>query len=148
MMNFYTKLNDDKKVFFWLSILAVVVFLALSPLYFFGLDKGYQYPNGWLLGSAIELFAYFSLLKFSDLVTKENGNKKTGLIILSSLLRPFLYIVVLVVSGICTFKPEWFGGFDAFSFWTVIASILPMSAVVLIVHFVTAKKSGSSEGKR
>lgn len=148
MLNFYTKLDTDKKVFFWLATISIVVYLALMPLYFFGLDKGYQYPNGWLLGSGVELFAYFSLLKVTNALTKEGGNKNMGLIVLSSCLRPFLYILVLALGGICTFKPEWFGGFDAFSFWTIVAALVPMSAVVLIVQFVSSKKGKISGGAK
>lgn len=148
MMNFYMKLDTDKKVFFWLSILAGVIYLALMPFYFFGLDKGYQYPNGWLLGSCVELFAYFTLLKITNYLTKDPSNKNPGLVILSSFLRPVLYILVLALGGVCTFKPEWLGGFDAFSFWTIVASIVPMSAVVLLVHFLTNKNGFSSGGNK
>lgn len=139
MVNFYVKLNRDKKAFFWLVVLAVVVYLALMPLYFFGLEKGYQYPNGWLFGSLIELFAYFTLIKTTNAVTKDPVNKKLSLIVLMSLLRPLLYVVVLAISGICTFKSEWFGGFDMFSFWTSFAALLPMPVVVLVTHFISAR---------
>lgn len=141
MLNFYMKLNRDRKVFFWLAILALVVYLALMPLYFFGLDKGYQYPNGWLFGSAVELVCYFTLIKMSDVLTKDVSNRKTALVIVSSFIRPLLYVVVLGLSGICTFKSEWLGGFDMFSFWTSFASLLPMPTVILIMHFIDAVKN-------
>lgn len=140
MMNFYSKLQRETKIFFWLAILALVVYLALMPLYFFGLDKGYQYPNGWLLGSIVSLFAYFTLIKMSNALTMENSKRSTPLVVLSSFLRPLLYVLVLGVSGVCTFKPEWFGGFDMFSFWTSFAALLPMPAVILIGHLINANK--------
>lgn len=139
MVNFYLKLNRDQRAFFWLVVLAVVVYLALMPLYFFGLDKGYQYPNGWLLGSVVELFAYFTLIKTTNAITKDPANRKMSLIVLGSLLRPLLYVVVLAISGICTFKSEWLAGFDMFSFWTSFAALLPMPIVVLITHFISTK---------
>lgn len=140
MVNFYLKLNRDKKVFFWLAILAIVVYLALMPLYFFGVDKGYQYPNGWLLGSLVELLSYISLIKMSNALTTSE-KKNVGLVVLSSFLRPLLYVLVLGVSGVCTFKSEWFGGFDMFSFWTSFVSLLPMPIVILITHFIDASKA-------
>lgn len=140
MVNFYLKLNRDEKVFFWLAILALVVYLALMPLYFFGLDKGYQYPNGWLLGSIVELLSYITLIKMSNSLASSQ-NKNTALVVASSFIRPFLYVVVLGISGICTFKSEWLGGFDMFSFWTAFASLLPMPIVILITHFVDASKA-------
>lgn len=140
MVNFYLKLNRDKKVFFWLTILAIVVYLALMPLYFFGVDKGYQYPNGWLLGSLVELLSYISLIKMSNALTTSE-KKNVGLVVLSSFLRPLLYVLVLGASGVCTFKSEWFGGFDMFSFWTSFASLLPMPIVILITHFIDASKA-------
>lgn len=140
MMKFYLKLNRDQKIFFWLAILALVVYLALAPLYFFGLDKGYQYPNGWLLGSIVSLVAYITLIKMSSAVTSKDTSKNLPLIMLSSVLRPMLYVLVLLFSGICTFKSEWIGGFDMFSFWTCFAALLPMTAIILLSHFIDAKK--------
>lgn len=150
MVNFYLKLNRDQRAFFWLALLAVVVYLALMPLYFFGLDKGYQYPNGWLLGSAVELFAYFTLIKTTNAITKDPANRKMSLIVLGSLLRPLLYVIVLAIGGICTFKSEWLGGFDMFSFWTSFAALLPMPLVVLIIHFISIKgpKTDQKESKQ
>ncbi len=148
MLNFYMKLNRDMKVFFWLVVLAAVVYLALMPLYFFGIDKGYSYPNGWLLGSLVSLLAYFTLLKMTDALTKRDGeNKNMPIIVLSSFVRPLLYVIVLGLSGVCTFKSEWIGGFDMFSFWTTFASLLPMPAVILVTHFVFAKKDKGIEEK-
>ena len=150
MVNFYLKLNRDQRAFFWLIVLAAVIYLALMPLYFFGLDKGYQYPNGWLLGSLAELFAYFTLIKTTNAITKDPANRKMPLIVLGGLLRPALYVVVLAISGICTFKAEWLGGFDMFSFWTSFAALLPMPIVVLITHLLSTKNSKTiqKEGKQ
>ncbi len=143
MMTFYSKLQREYKIFFWLAIMALVVYLALIPLYFFGIEKGYQYPNGWLLGSVVALIAYITLIKMSVAITSEGVSKNMGLIMLSSMIRPLLYVVVLAVSGICTFKSEWFGGFDMFSFYTSFAALLPMPAVLLIGHFIDSKKSSN-----
>ncbi len=143
MLNFYLKLNRDSKIFFWLVILDAVVYLALMPLYFFGLDKGYQYPNGWLLGSIVSLIAYVTLIKMSNGVVSKDTTKNLPLVVLSSFLRPLLYVLVLLLSGICTFKPEWLGGFDMFSFWTAFVSLLPMNAIILVCHFLDSRKSRS-----
>jgi hypothetical protein len=136
MKRFYLGLNRDQKGMFWLVTISVVVFLALLPLYFFGLDKGYQYPNGWWFGSLIELLAYFTLISFTNRLTEQKSGNHTGLMILNALVRPLCYLVVLVISAICTFRPAWFGGFDMFGFWTAFAALLPMPIVVLCTHLM------------
>ena len=146
MLTFYQKLDNDKKIFFWLSLIGLVVYLALMPLYFFGVDRGYQWPNGWLLGSLVELISYLTLLLMTNSLAKKAGEKNVIVVILNSLLRPFLYVVVLAIAAICSFRSEWFGGFDMFGFWAVFASLMPMPIALVIVHFVRKNPRKPTDG--
>ena len=46
----------------------------------------------------------------------------------------------LVISAICTFKSEWFGGFAGFNFFAVAISYLPLPLVVMVNHFIASKR--------
>lgn len=140
MLEKYRKLSLNGRCFFWLLILCAVVYLAMLPLYFFGVNKGYSYPNGWLFGSIFMLAVYYSFIKMGDfLISKERNN--TGLGVAISFIRPIVYLLVLGVSAICTFKSDWFGGFDAFNFYTSFAALLILPIVMWIVHMIDAARS-------
>lgn len=145
MKRFYLGLNRDQKGFFWLVTVSVVVFLALMPLYFFGLEKGYQYPNGWWFGSLVEWLAYFTLIYFTNRLTEQKDTGHTGLLILNLLVRPLCYLFVLSISAICTFRSSWFGGFDMFGFWTAFAALLPMPVVILCTHWMKKENAATRD---
>jgi predicted ABC-type exoprotein transport system permease subunit len=142
MAKWYLKLNAEQKAFFIMAALALIIFILLCPLFFFYDVKGYSYPLGWLLGSAIELLAYWTILKMSQaLFKKEDAGHQTAtsLALLSNGFRFILYAIGLFLSAICTFKSEWFGGFDAFNFYACAAAYMPMLVIVMITQWRQAK---------
>jgi predicted ABC-type exoprotein transport system permease subunit len=144
MAKWYLKLNAEEKAFFLMAALALIVFVCLCPLFFFYDVKGYSYPLGWLLGSVIELLAYWTILKMSEALFKKEDaghSTATGLALASNSLRFILYAVGLFLSAICTFKSEWFGGFDAFNFFACAAAYMPMLVIVMATQWRQARNS-------
>jgi hypothetical protein len=133
MGKWFAKLTLNQKCLFFMGALALVVFAFLCPLFFFHSEINYPmgaYPLGWLLGSVAEILAFLTLMYMSDGLFAQ---KEIPLIPSPSTLamgapgfRFVLYAAVLLVSAICTFKSEWFGGFNAFNFYTTAAGLLPM----------------------
>ncbi|MCH3908910.1 MAG: hypothetical protein LKF75_04895 [Bacilli bacterium] len=141
MAQWYMKLNVQKKALFLMAMVALGGFLIMIPLFFLTTDSGYplgSLPLGWLLGSVIELLAYSTIIMMSNAITASQ-NKTTGmaagLALGSHFVRFILYLAGLLISAICTFKSEWFGGFNAFSFYTCAAAYLPMLFIVLFTQF-------------
>jgi uncharacterized membrane protein len=144
MAKWFQKLPMNRKALFIMAMVALVVFFGLCPLFFFHL---WAYPLGWLLGSTAELLAYLSLMYFSDSLFKKNDAQRSLSATMaagSAGLRILLYAVVLVVAGICTFKPEWFHGFDAFNFYTTAAGLLPMLGVIFFTQLYEIKHVSST----
>ena len=150
MAKWFAKMSTNKKALFIMVALAVIVFLFLTPLFFFHSETNYPlgaYPLGWLLGSLAEIAAYYSLMYMSDsLFAQKDPNRPvtSALAIGSAGIRILIYAIVLVVSGICTFKSAWFGGFNAFNFYTTAAGLLPMLAVIFLTQFFAIKKENSA----
>lgn len=143
MAGFYVRLSQEKKAVFWLLLIALVGFLLQTPLFFFYDLKGYSYPLGWLLGSAVEIVSYLSILRFSRAVSPQEGSSRGALsVALSSILRFLLYGIVLVISAFCTFHSDWLGGFDAFNFFTSFGGLFPLPFVLLALGFL---KKGNAE---
>ncbi len=140
----FRSLSSEGKAIAILLFLTVVPFLGLLPLFFFHDAGGYPlgaYPLGWLLGSGAGLFAYASIVYASRYLLggKDEKGGSLGLTLLLTFARLLVYAIVLVIAAICTFKSEWFGGFNAFNFWTAFGGLLPMSVVSIFVHFVEVK---------
>lgn len=150
MGKWFAKLTLNQRCLFIMGALALVVFLFLCPLFFVHQENNYPmgaYPLGWLLGSVAEILAFVTLMYMSDglFAQKDMGHPVTSaLAIGSASLRFVLYAAVLLVSAICTFKSEWFGGFNAFNFFTTAAGLLPMLFVVLIATFYDLKHESSA----
>lgn len=147
MAKWYLNLKTEQRAFVILAAVAIFGFLCQLPLFFFHTESGYPlgaYPLGWLLGSAIELFGYATILKMSGAITSQKENtsaKTTGAVIGFSFLRFLFYAAALMVSAICTFTPNWFGGFNAFNFYTTAAGLVPLFAVVLITQKMALSRS-------
>lgn len=124
-----------------LAFLTIVPFFAMLPLFFFHADDGYPlgaYPLGWLLGSLAGLLAYWSMT-FGARTLLRKGDIPAGSLALTiafNFLRIFLYAAVLVVAAICTFRSDWFGGFNAFNFWTAFGGLVQLTVVSILTHFV------------
>lgn len=143
MVKFYNSLNETKQNVFWLLALTVLVFLALCPL--FVISQG-AYPLGWLLGSLIGVVGYLSISYGTGVILKSDA--KVGATVFTAFsffLRFFLYAAGLVIGAICTFKPQYFGGFNAFNIWTVFAGYLPLCLIMPLRHFISLKKQERSE---
>lgn len=145
MKNWYRKLSLDGKQIFWLAIFAALGLIITAPICFLNIDRSYSYFFGWLLGSAAEIIGFCTILfmgtSFEE--ASKGGNAKGGAVAaLFGIVRFFLYAVVLVVSAICTFRSQWFGGFDAFNFWTCFGGLVPMPFVLGFFHLFHKEKKG------
>ena len=136
MVEKYLKLNDNQKTIFWLAVIGAGVFVGLCPLFFFYEIQGFSYPLGWLLGTVAEILSFWTIIKMSEAVipTEANTNPKPLKIIFYIALRFIIYIIVLTIAAICTFKPDWFGGFNMFNFWTTFVGLLPVQVYLFIRH--------------
>jgi len=133
MVDKYLKLKEQEKILVWLLIFGVIGFVGLCPVFFFYQAKGYSYPLGWLLGTIAEIIGWWSIMKMGDALLPESGDPKDRRNpILFVVLRFAIYFAVLVIAAICTFKSEWFGGFDAFNFWTTFVALLPAQIITLV----------------
>lgn len=135
----YSRQKEEGRNLFWLGVISLFVFLCLTPLFFFYDIQGYSYPIGWLLASLFNLFAYLSFLFQGKTLSPEGGKSSLPIALSLMFLRFIGYAALLVVSAICTFKNELFGGFAAFNFFTVIAALIAMPFILLILNFVTKK---------
>jgi hypothetical protein len=144
MIKWYNKLKSEQKDLFIIVLIALVVFLCLLPLY---LIKQGAWPNGWLLGSAVAVVGYVTLVKtLSKFGADSQKASSVGLTILFSALRYVLYAAALAVSAVCTFRPDWFGGFNGFQFFATALALIPTWGVLLVANFVRAKKEEKSSG--
>ena len=137
--------KDTKKTLFWLIVIYSFVFLATIPLYFFRSESGFKWGSinlGWLVGALVSILAYWMIARFSESVVAAPGEKKghVSMTLVGYGIRFLLYIAVLVVSAICTFKPEWFGGFDMISFWGAMPALVIMPFVTLITHLLALRR--------
>lgn len=142
MLNWYKGLSSNKKCLFLLGMLDIFVFICLVPFAFFTTDSGYWLGTlmfGWLLGSVAQIVAFSSMILTSKAFT--NPNTPGALLGAGGFfIRYFLYAVVLVIAGICTFRSEWFGGFNAFNFFTCFSSLVVLSFFVAIFKFLEIRK--------
>lgn len=144
MAKWYLKLDANQKALFILGMIGFLGFVLLLPFFFFHLENNYPLgalPLGWLLGSLAEVLSAFLLFHFTgSILDPKNDSTKT---IIQSIgayaLRFALYVIVLLFSAICTFVPAWFGGFNAFNFFSCAAALLPMLFVILFTQYQSAK---------
>lgn len=141
----YIKLDVNGRTLFWTIVIAVFGFLIQLPLFFFHTESGYPlgaYPLGWLLGSVVSVFACWSIIFMAKVLLSTSGSsgKVMGGAILSFFLRFLLYIVVLALAALSTFKPEWLNNFTGFNFWTAAGSLLPSFFLMFFFHLVEARK--------
>lgn len=133
----YSSWNDEKKNLFILFCVAIVGALACIPFIF--LDNiGVLF--GWLLGSAVNMFAYFSIVKVSEATLDPNTSSKRGYFMaLFAMMRLALYAGVLFLSAFATFR--W--GSMAHGYCNIVSAalaLMPTWIVVVITTFFRAKK--------
>ncbi len=145
MRDWFNKLPIEKKNFFILAFIELFVFLCLLPLMFFNAGS---WPLGWLIGGMATLLNYVLLVRFSKVILDPNSPAKgsTTLIgLVSSFIRYLIFAALIIFSAICTFKSEWLGGFSAFNVFAVALSYFPLPALILVSHFIAAKKEIESK---
>ncbi len=124
----YLSWDITRKELFWISIIDGIVFVILMPFFAIGWLK---LSLGWLIGS-IGSIGSFILINLQP--KKEWNEKKTRLfhIVLTYVVPTAILAILLAVSGICSFKPAWFNGFDLFSAYTIVFSYLVAAAIFII----------------
>lgn len=134
----FSELDPVKRVSIILIAITVIVFAALLPFAFFD-RPGYSF--GWLLGNAISLIAYLSIVFGSKALLSAGGAKglSLGLTVFFSMIRFALYGTGLLFGALCTF----YWGNPWLNFWTVFAGYTVMPIIVAANHFYELKKSSS-----
>ena len=138
----YAKWSEFQQNLFW--ILAITVFgLAVSVGFVFVDNIGVML--GWLLGSAVNIFAYVSIFKGASYLLSNSTSTKTGyLSIVWSLLRFVLYAGALLLAGFASFK--W--GSLSHSYCNLIAvglALMPTWIVLLLTTFFRKEKPVAKE---
>lgn len=131
----YLSWGMTRKELFWISIIDGIVFVILMPFFAIGWLK---LSLGWLIGSIASIGSFILI----NLPAKEDWNDKKAKIIhivLTYVVPIALLVILLIISGICTFKSDWFNDFDLFSVYTVVFSYLVAVATFIIGKTYTPK---------
>lgn len=152
MINFYKKLDRDHKGLFILAVIDIVIFLVLLPLGFIKTSNGFNWWSlsiGWLIGSIAQLIGYGSIIFFSAIIMNPNikSNALKAVAPLTFFIRFGLYAGVLVISGISTFKSEWFGGLDIFNFVSCLIPLVFLSFYAMGAKIFELKAMGEPTKK-
>ena len=113
--------------------------LALLP------NVGLGGPLGFLLGSILELFSYWTICRATAVLLGKTRTKPgaTAFVVICYFLRLALIAGALVLAGFCTFR--WDAHY--LYIWTVFASLLPVYPV-LIVNTLRHTKKNKPEGDK
>ncbi len=131
----YLSWDITRKELFWISIIDGIVFVILMPFFAIGWLK---LSLGWLIGSIASIGSFILI----NLPSKKEWDEKKAKIIhivLTYVVPIALLVILLIVSGICTFKSDWFSGFDLFSVYTIVFSYLVAVATFIIGKTYTPK---------
>lgn len=144
-------LQKIRKSEYWMTGLCIasiglVGFLALSCFFFLG-NPGV--PLGWLLGIAVAIFTYWSIVATSSALLKP-GEQKAGKMALSVVfvvLRFLLLVAAVVVAALLTYICEW----PYLNVWGVIGGYLPLplasAAIGLCRKIKPSRKEGEDDGR-
>ncbi|MCR5349117.1 MAG: hypothetical protein K6E59_05905 [Bacilli bacterium] len=124
-------------------LLVVAAFGALISVIFIFLDNiGVLF--GWLLGSAVNIFAYWSIHQGSAYILSNSEKRSQGyLAILWGLLRFVLYAGCLVLSGLASFR--W--GSLSHGYCNLIACALALMPTWIMLVLVTLIRNNKSSQK-
>ncbi len=142
----YLSLSKTKKELFWTVLVDLAVFIILVPFFTIGWLK---LSLGWLIGSLASIASnLLTNLSAKAIFSQSDPDKKSGALngVVFYMARIFIWAIVLAISGICTFKAEWFNGFDLFYFWTAFAAYFP-GLIILIINNTISKRRIEGEGK-
>ena len=136
----YRSWSEEKRNLFLLLIIAIVGALACIPFIF--LDNiGVLF--GWLLASAVNMFAYFSIYKVAEATLSPDATSKRGYFVaLFAMFRLALYAGVLVLSAFATFR--W--GNMAHGYCNIVSAALGLMPTWIVV-FITTFFRGNKEKK-
>lgn len=134
--------SDEKKNMLLLAAIGVVGTLACFPLCLLP-EVGIGGAIGFLAGSLLEIFAYFSICYGSRVMLGNDTGKgsKVGLAILFYVLRFLLVGALLVLAAFCTFS--WKAPY--LNFWTGFVSLLPVYPVLIFTGLMGKKKKGQAQ---
>ncbi len=143
MLKKFMALSEEKKTLAVLLAISLAVFACLCPFFFLSLG---QYPIGWITGSLIACVCYLSMYKGNEFLLSMDGKKGAAAYSVLLYFSRFLLMGAgLVVAAVCTYKSEWFGGFDAFNFWTVFAGYLLLFVLVPVKTFIASSIANKKE---
>ena len=133
--------DESKLNLFLLSCIALGVFILTIPFFFLGFPG---IPLGWLLGSAIEIFNYATIVLGAKLIISPQVDKPIkGAIymIFTTLLRIAFWVGGLALAGYITFRLEsqWL------NFWATFAGYVPLTGVVVVSMILKNKKKKEGE---
>ena len=141
----YNSWSEEKQNLFLLFVIALVGALACVPFIFLD-NVGVLF--GWLLGSAVNIFAYFSIYKVAEATLNPDATSKRGYFMaLFAMFRIALYAAVLVLAAFATFR--W--GTMTHGYCNIVSAALALMPTWIVVFLTTffrnkkAKKEG--EGK-
>ena len=117
----------------------VCIPLALLP------NVGLGGPLGFLLGSILELFSYWTICRASSLLLGNVHSKPgaTAFVVICYFLRLALIAGALVLAGFCTFR--WDAHY--LYIWTVFVALLPVYPVLIITTLRATKKNKAKDEK-
>ena len=138
MIKKYLRLSSEQRTLVLMGALALFVFLVLCPLFL--IEQG-SYAMGWLLGSIIALICYWTMYRGNDFILSQSEKKNASMMVVLFYMGRFILMGIgLVLGAICTFKSEWFSGFNMFNFWGVAASYLLVFVFVPFRTLFASKK--------
>lgn len=132
LVRWYSSMDKLAKECFWIGVVDLAVFAILVPFFLLGY---LSLSLGWLLGSAISLISHLTMnFAATSIVREAQSTKKVGTLlgVLFFMLRMILWAAGLIIAAICTYKAEWFGGWNGFNFWTTFAAYLPATVILVI----------------
>lgn len=140
----FNKLSDLAKNFAILSIIGVLGTLVCIPLALIP-AVGLGGPLGFLLGSLLELFSYWTIVRGSDVILSKEKSKPANvvLVVVFYVLRLGLIAGALILAGFCTFR--WDAHY--LYIWTVFAGLLPVYPYLIVSTLAHkgAKKAGDEK---
>lgn len=131
--------SEEKRNLFLLLVITIVGALACIPFIF--LDNiGVLF--GWLLASAVNMFAYFSIYKAAEATLSPDATSKRGYFVaLFAMFRLALYAGVLVLSAFATFR--W--GSMAHGYCNIVSAALGLMPTWIVVFITTFFRHGKEK---
>lgn len=139
----YNALSTEAKNLVILIIIGVFGTLVCIPLALLP-EVGLGGPLGFLLGSILELFSYWTICRATAMLLSKERSKpgSTAFVVVCYFLRLALIGGALVLASFCTFR--WKAPY--LYVWTVFAALLPVYPVLIINTLLNIKK-GKSRGE-